>query len=345
MKFKLMAVLICSGLQLQCSKSEPKAEHKVSYIAGTEDGTPPSTKIIGKDNPEVINVAERINFEFLKLSKNEFRPGEPIDISVNIELEDPTSAWSLFITKNKDEITDSVAIFKAQPISLTKVTWDSSFIGPGTYYLAAIVETGERHKLFLNPIGINISGNAFERPAEPVKIVITSPSTKTIYSPSEQVPIQFETLTSQPEGSTIQPQISIDRGATWQDIGAAMPLESASFNYTMPTSTTADLQLRLKLTEKSGALQYISQDDFFGTSETKVIGLDQIKPILEANCISCHRGNNANAGVRLDRDRDLQGLKRRILASLSPSSPNPMPPSGALTPTERTTFKFWEWFE
>lgn len=65
---------------------------------------------------------------------------------------------------------------------------------------------------------------------------------------------------------------------------------------------------------------------------------DDIAPLLNANCISCHSGAGASAGVQLDTYDSVVSNSARALDAMSNGS---MPPGGALAASQVDTFRAW----
>ena len=63
--------------------------------------------------------------------------------------------------------------------------------------------------------------------------------------------------------------------------------------------------------------------------DTSNITLKDIKPIITGNCIGCHDGNNAFAGIDLSTDSGIEGMKELILCSIKQETYcKPMPSNG-----------------
>lgn len=67
-----------------------------------------------------------------------------------------------------------------------------------------------------------------------------------------------------------------------------------------------------------------------------------IRQIFENYCITCHSGNAASAGLRLDNYDDARAIAEtgKLISRINDAD-NPMPPSGLLPEAERKLIEQW----
>jgi hypothetical protein len=65
---------------------------------------------------------------------------------------------------------------------------------------------------------------------------------------------------------------------------------------------------------------------------------NDIKPLLAANCTSCHSGSNASGGVDLS---SYAGVKARASVANSEIQGGKMPPTGPLSAANKQLFQSW----
>ena len=69
---------------------------------------------------------------------------------------------------------------------------------------------------------------------------------------------------------------------------------------------------------------------------------DDVAPIIANNCIGCHSGPNANAGLDLSSYANVRGAAEQgNLVNRINNGSNPMPPSGILPPATRQIIDQW----
>ncbi|WP_053002639.1 c-type cytochrome [Kordia jejudonensis] len=69
---------------------------------------------------------------------------------------------------------------------------------------------------------------------------------------------------------------------------------------------------------------------------------DDVAPIIASNCIGCHSGPNANAGLDLSNYANVRGAAEQgNLVNRINNGSNPMPPSGILPPETRQIIDQW----
>ncbi len=69
---------------------------------------------------------------------------------------------------------------------------------------------------------------------------------------------------------------------------------------------------------------------------------DDVAAIINTNCVSCHSGPNANAGLQLTGYANVRAAAEQgnLVARINNSS-NPMPPTGQLPPETRQIIDQW----
>jgi hypothetical protein len=69
---------------------------------------------------------------------------------------------------------------------------------------------------------------------------------------------------------------------------------------------------------------------------------DDVLPIITTNCVNCHSGPNANAGLQLTSYANVRAAAEQgnLVARINNSS-NPMPPTGQLPPEIRQIIDQW----
>lgn len=69
---------------------------------------------------------------------------------------------------------------------------------------------------------------------------------------------------------------------------------------------------------------------------------DDVAAIINTNCVSCHSGPNANAGLQLTGYANVRAAAEQgNLVNRINNSANPMPPSGQLPPATRQIIDQW----
>ena len=326
---------------LGCSGLEPAESDNVEYFLPdgfTADELPDSAE--ANQEAEVIGV-EGIGFAFNGFESSNFARGSIIPITVNIDFDEPTATWALFYTKDPKSLDDSVAIQKGASISQQESTWDTSFIEPGTYYFAATVESEGRFFLFRSSSSVTLSGD-FEDIVSEAQIAIHSPRINRVYQVGQAVSIDIKVLSDAAEFQSMDLEVTYDSGQNWEALASNLTLDEV-FVWNVPANVTARAQLRLAATGVDGQVSTVTQDGVFGISDQASINLDQIKGIIEANCASCHTGNGALGGIRLEGDNRIMDLRDQILETTRPGAAVPMPPAGPLSQADQDLIQLWHW--
>lgn len=69
---------------------------------------------------------------------------------------------------------------------------------------------------------------------------------------------------------------------------------------------------------------------------------DDVAPIINTNCVGCHSGPSANAGLQLDGYANVRAAAEQgNLVNRINNASNPMPPSGQLPPETRQIIDQW----
>lgn len=322
-------LVACSVDPLESSQTEyyvpEDFEFDESNAAGEKSG---QNQVIG---------VEEIEFKFLNKADKTVKLGEKVEISILAGVADPTATWSLFYTTDSASLANTTAILKGQPTSQTTTKWDTTFVGPGSYQLAALVETQGKFFLFRSSSKITIEG-AFIPQADAAKIGITSPITKEIYNSGAPVNVQFEVLDDPKKYVSYDVEFTLD-GTNFQPLQAgAQP--STPIAWTLPDSLTDKAKIRVLAKFVSGASGTIEQEAAFGISNQGEIDITKIKAIVDANCISCHGSNNPSGGLRLDSNQRIANAMEGIYTTTRPGAAVPMPPAG-LNGTDQTLIGLW----
>ena len=79
-----------------------------------------------------------------------------------------------------------------------------------------------------------------------------------------------------------------------------MPRNTRDHHLTLPLTTRSDEDFLMKLLTRLTLLSAISVPSYFTHSHAAVDFVKDVQPILELNCVSCHREGNVKGGVQLD---------------------------------------------
>ncbi len=79
-----------------------------------------------------------------------------------------------------------------------------------------------------------------------------------------------------------------------------MPRNTRDHHLTLPLTTRSDEDFLMKLLTRLTLLSAISVPSYFTHSYAAVDFVKDVQPILELNCVSCHREGNVKGGVQLD---------------------------------------------
>jgi uncharacterized membrane protein len=68
---------------------------------------------------------------------------------------------------------------------------------------------------------------------------------------------------------------------------------------------------------------------------------NQVRTLLQNNCVSCHNPNNQNGGMDWTVDCNIVTFKNNIKLRAVDGNPSPMPPTGLLPASERQKITNW----
>jgi len=151
--------------------------------------------------------------------------------------------------------------------------------------------------------------------------------------PCRAIAISAITTASQPCIGQGKIMITSPMGSSWiYKIGNSSFQSSSSFEGLLPATYT------IKAKNEAGC---VDSAIIIVSEITSGPLFSNIKNLLVINCISCHGGNNPQAGVNFESNCEIINNWQRIKARAVDGNPSPMPQGGLLPLIERNKITNW----
>jgi hypothetical protein len=362
---KLAAGALATTLLVACGNSRPKQTD--SNISRSIEAK--------KDAEAQANPEEEIDLTsfFWDVDFTFVRPGvddlKDVETSVPVEIASESApsqmTWSLFYNKAYMSPEGGIAIAEDMPIATKSVTWDTTAVERGTYFLFAVLklQTTSSIRYFGSAVAVEKGGAENRTP-----FVSLLPGIEgTAYLAGNIVPVKF--LAADPDGQevTFSVEYSSDLGKKWNKVISGLKRDSTqvtfdqttgqiTYNWQIPPGMSVGANYVLRVTASDGDKEGLAKTiNKFGMISSGVDFSNTLRPVVTAKCAGagCHVSIPAARNTRMDfwdspqigtsQFNGFRDRRRDIPLRTAADAAKPMPPVGspALTAAERDLFQLW----
>jgi hypothetical protein len=271
--------------------------------------------------------------------------GASYDIAVEFINTSATATWGIFYTPTQGSVAGGMAILEDLPVTLTKITWDTSFVDPGTYYVYVVLVNEGISNVYNAPGSFKFEGS-LDLNRAPVA-TIASPDGDRSYAPGAMIPITFTAVDADDDPLDIKVEYTAD-GSLWQVIQDNVAADVNQIEWLIPTDAVRGARYRIRVVASDGKQTAEAiNNKVFGINSTPVIYTAQVQNILNAKCAAaCHEGVLPTANLNLTNFAGADIGKQGIVDRTRMTAESPMPPATdarKLTVEERDLLQLWLW--
>lgn len=289
-----------------------------------------------------------------KLSSSQ--ASDSIEIKIALNHVPVTATWSIYFGLKPNTLTGLSAIARHLSPKDTSLTWQTSLVKPGTYFLATVVSFQGVDTIFWNSEAVVIARD--EAATVPV-VAIQSPQGKQLFKVGGEINFEYSAVSGTEGPLTYSIEFSPDSGGSWQTI--AENLSDSTFKWPIPSVPEGPgYQFRISAIDDRGKkgsalttdpMAIISDSYSYEAAGGKG---GQIKQVLMDNCYSCHSADNYNGRyLRVDVWDDVtlangtvaKGVnsdKEAIVQRTRTGAIGQMPPDGNLSNEARDLLLLWQ---
>jgi hypothetical protein len=329
-------MIACLALAFACSSKKSKKDN-AGPVGVLDESTEESSTVGDKS----------ITMKFLSPADNSQKvvKGGSYDISVEFINATATATWSVFYTPTKDSVAGGVAVLEDLPVSLTKITWDTSFVDPGTYYVYVVFLHDGITNIYNAPGSFKFEGNLDLNQA-PVA-TIASPDGDRLYAPGDSIPITFTAVDADEDPLDINIEYTTN-GSQWQIIEDNISAEVNQVQWQVPNDAVQGARYRIRVVASDGKeTSEAVNNKVFGVTATPVIYTGQVQTILNTKCAAaCHEGVLPTGNLNLTTYNGANAAKQGVLDRTRITAGSPMPPITdirKLSEEERDLLQLWFW--
>jgi len=270
--------------------------------------------------------------------------GASYDIAVEFFNASATATWSVFYTPNKGSVAGGLAILGDLPVSTTTITWDTSFVDPGLYYIYVVFVNEDISNIYNAPGSFKFEGSLDLNQA-PVATV-ASPEGDRTYAPGDTVAITFTAVDADDDPLDIKIEYTTN-GSLWQLVEENISPDVNQYEWVIPGDSIQSARYRIRVVASDGKqTSEALNSKVFGVTATPVVYTSQIQNVLSVKCAGCHEGALPQGNLNLTAYTGANSAKQSILDRTRVNAESPMPPindSRKLTVEERDLLQLWLW--
>jgi hypothetical protein len=270
--------------------------------------------------------------------------GASYDIAVEFINTSATATWGIFYTPTQGSVAGGLAILEDLPVTLTTVTWDTSFVDPGTYYVYVVLVNEGISNIYNAPGSFKFEGSLDLNKA-PVA-TIASPDGDRSYAPGDKIAITYTAVDADDDPLDIKVEYTAD-GSLWQVIQDNIAPDVNQIEWSIPTDAARGARYRIRVVASDGKQTAEAiNNKVFGVNSTPVIYTAQVQNILNGKCATpaCH--GSALTTLNLSNFAGASIGKQGIVDRTRATAGSPMPPANnptQLTDEERDLLQLWLW--
>lgn len=334
---KFLTLIVCLAAAVACLDKKSKKNDGASSAA-VEETTEESSTVADKS----------VSMKFLSPADDSQKvvKGASYDLAVEFINASATATWSVFYTPTKDSIAGGLAILEDLPVSLTKITWDTSFVDPGTYYVYVVLVNEDISNIYNAPGPFKFEGNLDLNKA-PVA-TIASPEGDRSYAPGDKIAITFTAVDADDDPLDVKIEYTAN-GSLWQIVEDNIGADVNQYEWSIPNDAVQGARYRIRVVASDGKqTSEAVNNKVFGVTSTPVIYTAQIQNILNTNCatVGCHEGALPKKNIDLTTYNGANTNKQGVLDNTRPNAALQMPPVSdprKLTDEQRDLIQLWYW--
>lgn len=334
----IVALLAAASLQAGCGDKKKKSS------SVSEAPAAPTPQPASSDPADTIPA---VTFTAPGDDSQKIVKGASYDVVVAFANASATATWSLYYTPTKDTIAGGLPILEDLPVATTKVSWDTSFVDPGVYYLYGIfINEGVTYAV-IAPGSFKFEGSLDLNKA-PVTSV-SSPDGDRVYAPGDTVAITFVASDADEDPLDVKIEYTTN-GSQWETIADNIDKDTNQYEWTIPTDAVQSARYRIRVVASDGKLTGEALNGkVFGVTQTPVIWTAQVQNLVTAQCggAACHSAD-LPTGLNLSNYAAANGAKQSILDRTRTTASSPMPPANdaqmrKLSADDRDLIQLWLW--
>jgi hypothetical protein len=351
-KWAHKAVILLLAAGTGCSSESGGKTYKV-VTNETVANTDGSTIVDDGKNNELFE-AKDFKLTFESPSADQVKIGvEGLTVGIKPWNAPPTATWGLFYTTAFKDLTTAKPIFEGLPISVLEVTWNTSSMKSGEYFLFAEAKAGSSRSLYWLATKVTITIDAATGAPQ---VIISTPTDKQVFNDGDTLKFDYNAVTTEGASLLFNVFVSPDNGATWQQLETATNKKSTTVTFDA-TTFTQSARYKFKVEADNGQmLGALESEGNFGYSAKPVTFDAEVKAITDAKCATagCHDGTRNNKGDfnaktyndlnnNIGSFKGINSSKEQIFSRTR--ADNDMPPAGApqLNQAEKDLIALWSW--
>lgn len=340
---KLLPALITISLVCGCSVFGKKKSSSKSSSAPA-DVAAPVVPVPGEEVPP--DTSTSMKFISPADATQKVVKGASYEIALEFKNPSATATWSIFYTQTKDSVVGGLPILEDLPVATNKVSWDTSFMDPGVYYVYVVFVSETVTNVYTAPGSFKFEGNLDLNKA-PV-VTVASPLGDRAYLIGDSIAITFNAIDADNDPLTVKIEYTAD-GKTWSLVENNVEADVNQVEWIVPADAVPGARYQIRVVATDGKLSSeATNGKVFGVWTAPVVYSGQIDTLFMDNCnVACH--NNVVPSTLLLTDfAQANAARASILDRTRLTSATPMPPKNdaagrTLTDAERDLIQLWIW--
>ena len=330
----MMGLLSC-GQQPQGTKIEYYVEENTSSSEEEDD-----------DNDDIKDEDANVDPKALQLVIAEPTAGASADqlvVAVTIKNPAKDATWTLFYSPNQD-LSQPTAIESDLPVTQTQVTWDTSALAAGSYYLYADVAADGKNLVFKNTKPVVIEEDEIPGVNNKPTLSLQFPLGENVFVVGTPQNIRWEASDPDNDPITYKLEYSGDGGTNWTMIAENVTEKT----YAWPaTGLTQGITYKVRVTasDDKGASAVAASPKNFGVALTPMTFAAGFGAMLTARCGNCHATGRPNQAQFRSNVYALAtiGVAAKQMNIKTRIENNTMPTAAPLNAADKAILTMWLW--
>jgi hypothetical protein len=264
-----------------------------------------------------------------------------VTVSVQNPVKDAT--WTLFFSASQD-LSQPTAIASDLPITQTQITWDTSAMAAGSYYIYAEVVADGKNLVFKNTKPVVIEEDQVPGVNGKPTLALQFPLGENVFVVGTPQNIRWEASDPDNDPVSYKLEYSANGGTTWTMIADNVTEKTYSWPATGLTQGIT-YKIRVTASDDKGATAVAASPRNFGVALTPMTFAAGFGAMMTARCGNCHATGRPNQAQFRSNNYALAtiGVAAKQMNIKTRIENNTMPPAGALGPADKEILTMWLW--